>query len=114
MQIKYVQGCIPVGCVPPQGSGGHAWQVGVHGKKEGMHGRGEGCVWQRMCDRGHAWQRGMCGRGACKAVGHVWLGAYMAGGMHGVSMRDSRGACMAGDCVWQGACVARTSPSPAP
>ena len=38
-----------------------------------------------MHGRGYAWQRGVHGRGACMAGGHVWqgvcawLGAYMAG-----------------------------------
>ena len=48
--------------------------------------QGEACV-----AGGHAWQGGMCSRGACVAGGHVWQG-----GMCG------RGACVAEGCAWQG------------
>ena len=41
--------------------------------------------------RGHVWQGGMSGKGACLAGGHVWQG-----GMSG------KGACLARGHVWQG------------
>ena len=49
--------------------------------------------------------RGMCGRGACVAGGHVWQGGMcgrgvcMAGSVHdgGACMAGGRGACVVGE-----------------
>ena len=58
-----------------------------------VHGGGCG-RWACMAGRGHAWQGGMHGKGACI------VGACMVGG---VCMAEE--ACMAGG-AWQGACMA--------
>ena len=58
---------------------GHVWQGGMHGRGACM--AGGACV-----VGGHAWQV------ACMVVGHVWwggecvMGACMAAGMHGTHM----------------------------
>ena len=55
-------------CMAKGGGGGHAWQRGMRGRGAWVAIR---CAWQG----GHAWQRGMCGWGACMA------GACVPGGM---------------------------------
>ena len=66
-----------------------------------MHGRG-------ACVVGGAWQGDMHGRRVMHG-GHVWQGAWMAGGMHGGGMHG-RGSMHGGGmhgrgCTWQGAYV---------
>ena len=74
-----------------------------------------------MVGRGHVWEWGVHGRGACVAggmfsggvhgSGHAWqVEACVVGGMHGVGGVHGRGACMAGGMhgggyVWQQVCV---------
>ena len=56
------------------GEGGHAWQRGgMHGKgghawqRGGMHGEGGACMAGSLHGRGHVWQGGVRGKGACVA-----------------------------------------------
>ena len=74
---------------------------GVHGEGGGVHGEDGACM--AKGGGGHAWQRGMRGRGAWVAIRCAWhgwqLGVHGKGGMHG------RGACVAEGHAWQGACV---------
>ena len=70
-----------------------------------------------VCDRGHAWQGGMCGRGCtlqgvyiagvCVAGAHAWQGRHVLQGlMHGRGGMCGKGHAWQGACVPVGGCVA--------
>ena len=77
----------------PQGE--HAWQVG-HAWQRGMHGRGACMAGGGMHDRGACM---VCG--ACMAGGMHGRGACMVGGVCGRGGMHGGGACIGG-CAWQG------------
>ena len=67
------------------GSWGHAWQEGMHGRGACMAGAH---AWQGgMCGRGHAWQGGIYGRG------HAWQGDMCSRGCAWQILRDGMHSC---------------------